>query len=232
MGSERAQCDLNDQECVQRTATELVENADCDLSDPECVTRIATELGEKIGCELSDPECPPRVAIELGKTGKMPGSFSVPLLTTPEPTPSPEQDAAVREILFENDAINAMLAGRELGGNYWMQISYVYEYLGVRNYGEKPIAMVNLYFDPPLSYAGEVPAIVEDPCSGHGVEGYLDPDDPCIDQPKEYGTRYLTFTDQIGIVAQVDFRRGEVVDIFAVPVTPDEMEHVRGQYGE
>jgi hypothetical protein len=232
MGSERAECDLNDQECVERTVTELVDNADCDLSDPECVTRIATELGEKIGCELSDPECPPRVAIELGKTGKMPGSFSVPLLTTPEPTPSPEQDAAVREILFENEVIKAMVAGREEGRDYWIRISYVYEHRGIGNYGEKPIAMVDIYFDPPLSYAGELPAIMSDPCAGHGVEGWLDPDDPCVDEPKEYGSAYRSFADARCVTAQVNLPGGEVVTVFQSPVSQDDMEDIQTRYGQ
>jgi hypothetical protein len=232
VGSEQAECDLNDQECVQRVATELVENADCDLNNQECVDRVAIELGEKIGCELTDPDCVSRVAIELGKTRGMPDSFSVALLTTPEPTPSPEQVARMGQILYGNETIKAMLAGREDGRDYWIRVSYVYEHRGIRNYGEKPIAMVHIYFDPPLSFAGEVPVITKDPCRGHGDEGYLDPNDPCVDEPKEYGTEYQTFTGVQGVVAQVDLPRGEVVQIFAAPVTPEELTDIRSQYGQ
>lgn len=232
MGSEHAECDLNDEECVERIAADLVENAACDLSDPECVTRVATELGEKIGCELSDPECPPRVGIALAKTGKMPGGFSVPLLTTPEPTPSPERDVKVKEILSGTEAIKAMLAGREEGRDYWIRISYVYEYMEAANTGDKPIAMVHIYFDPPVSYTGDVP-LMSDPCSGRrGPDERLDPDDPCMSQPKEYGSSYRSFTDAQGIVAQVDLPRGEVVEVFQAPVAVEEMEDIKRRYGQ
>jgi len=153
---------------------------------------------------------------------------------TIEPTTfPPATDARVKEILFEDGAIKAMLAGREEGRNYWIRISYVYEHMEAANTGEKPIAMVHIYFDPPASYAGEVPVIVSDPCSGHrGPDGRLDPDDPCMSQPKEYESRYRAFTDAQGIVAQVDLRRGGIVEVFQAPVAVEEMEDIQRRYGQ
>ncbi|MGB6837254.1 MAG: hypothetical protein WBF66_06080 [Dehalococcoidia bacterium] len=150
-----------------------------------------------------------------------------------EPTTfPPATDARVKEILFEDGAIKAMLAGREEGRDYWIRISYVYEHRGIGNYGEKPIAMVDIYFDPPLSYAGELPAIMSDPCAGHGVEGWLDPDDPCVDEPKEYGSAYRSFTDARCVTAQVNLPGGEVVTVFQSPVSQDDMEDIQRRYGQ
>ena len=150
-----------------------------------------------------------------------------------EPTTfPPATDARVKEILFEDGAIKAMVAGREEGRDYWIRISYVYEHRGIGNYGEKPIAMVDIYFDPPLSYAGELPAIMSDPCAGHGVEGWLDPDDPCVDEPKEYGSAYRSFTDARCVTAQVNLPGGEVVTVFQSPVSQDDMEDIQRRYGQ
>lgn len=134
------------------------------------------------------------------------------------PTPAaPERVAELTRILCGDATVKAVVAGRELGRDYWIGISYVYEHADVPNSGEKPIAMVHFFFDPPVSYRGEVAAIVADPCRGHGVEGRLDPNDPCVDEPKEYGSEYREFVDAQQVTAEVDFRRGEVVEVFQGP---------------
>jgi len=157
----------------------------------------------------------------------------------PEPSPtatpdSTEKDAQVREIVFGHEAMKAMLAGREEGRDYWIIISYVYEYREAANTGEKPIAMVDFFFDPPLSGAGEIPVIVFDPCSGHyGEDERLDPADPCMNEPKEYGTKYREFTDVQQVVATVDLRRGELVDVWPVPfpIAQTTIDDIKRSYG-
>ena len=173
------------------------------------------------------------VAAAAATVGCLADEASNGTVETIEPTTSPSAtDARVKEILFEDGAIKAMLAGREEGRDYWIRISYVYEHRGIGNYGEKPIAMVDIYFDPPLSYAGELPAIMSDPCAGHGVEGWLDPDDPCVDEPKEYGSAYRSFTDARCVTAQVNLPGGEVVTVFQSPVSQDDMEDIQRRYGQ
>jgi len=173
------------------------------------------------------------VAAAVATAGCFGGEGSDGTVETIEPTTSPSAtDARVKEILFENEVIKAMVAGREEGRDYWIRISYVYEHRGIGNYGEKPIAMVDIYFDPPLSYAGELPAIMSDPCAGHGVEGWLDPDDPCVDEPKEYGSAYRSFTDARCVTAQVNLPGGEVVTVFQSPVSQDDMEDIQRRYGQ
>ncbi|MGQ9571815.1 MAG: hypothetical protein ACUVV3_01285 [Dehalococcoidia bacterium] len=150
-----------------------------------------------------------------------------------DPAELAEKDAEVRDILSGDETIKALLAGRTEGRDYWIRISYVYEYMEAANTGEKPIAMVNIYFDPPLSYAGEVPVIASDPCKGRrGADERLDPDDPCMREPKEYSSDYRTFTDAQGIVARVELPRRQVVDVFQVPVHPTEMADIQRSYGQ
>lgn len=150
----------------------------------------------------------------------------------PDPAELAEKDAKVKEIVSDNEAIKAMLAGREEGRDYWIRISYVYEYLEAANTGEKPIAMVDIYFEPPLSYAGEVP-IMSQPCKGHyGADERLDPDDPCMDEPKEYGSEYRSLTDAQVVTAQIDLRRREVVEVFQSPVSKEAMEDIQRRYGQ
>ena len=145
---------------------------------------------------------------------------------------SPERDAKVTEILSKTEVVNAMLTGRELGRDYWMRVSYVYDYKEAANSGEKPIAMVDIYFDPPLSFGGEVP-VYSDPCSGHyGDDERLEPDDPCMTAPKEYSTEYRSFTDAQAITAQIDLRRGDVVEVFQSPAAKEEIEDIKGRYAQ
>jgi hypothetical protein len=167
-------------------------------------------------------------------------SLLEPSRPTPQATPdpydptlfpySPERDARVTEILSKTEAVNGMLAGRELGRDYWIRVSYVYDYKEARNSGEKPIAMVDIYFDPPLSFSGEVP-VYSDPCSGHyGEDERLEPDDPCMAAPKEYGSAHQSFTDAQVITTEVDLRRGEVVQVFQSPTSASSMEYIKGRY--
>jgi len=137
------------------------------------------------------------------------------------------------EIVLQEKAIEGMLADREEGRDYWIRIGYVYEHREAANTGEKPIAMVHMYFDPPISYEGEFPVILSDPCSGRrGADERLDPDDPCMNEPKEYGRVHGGPVDAQSIVLTVDLRRGEVVGVFQAPVTVEEIEDTQRRYGQ
>jgi hypothetical protein len=154
--------------------------------------------------------------------------------SSPTATPdSREKDAKVMAIVLQNKTIEGMLAGRVEGRDYWIRIGYTFEHAESVSTEENPIAMVHFYFDPPVSYAGEFPVIVSDPCSGHyGEDERLDPDDPCMKEPKEYGSALGALVDAQGIVAQVDLRRGELVEVFQPPVAVEEMQDIRRRYGQ
>jgi hypothetical protein len=138
----------------------------------------------------------------------------------------------VKQLLSQDDVVKAILAGREEGRDYWIRIDYVYEYREARNTGEKPIAMVNIYFDPPVSFAGDVPT-KSDPCKGHRKgDERLAPDDPCMKETPKYSKIHREFTGAQAIVAQVDLRREEVVDIFQGAPVPSEIEDAKGRYTE
>ena len=149
--------------------------------------------------------------------------------TAASPTESPEKDAQVREILSQNDAIKGILAGREQGRDYWTKIDYVYPYAEPKSTGEKPIAMVNMFFDPPVSWAGEVPT-KSNPCQGHYQDDWLDPNDPCRNEPPQYGTGHAQFSATQGITAEVDLRRGQVVEVFEVGGSPLEIRDAQRGY--
>ena len=151
----------------------------------------------------------------------------------PDPAELAEKDAKVMAIVHQDKAIKAMLAGREEGRDYWIQIGYVYEHREAANTGEKPIAMVHFFFDPPISSEGDFPVIVSDPCSGRrGPDERLDPDDPCMNEPKEYGRVHGGPVDAQHVTAQVDLRRGEVVEVFQSPVAPATIEDIKESYGQ
>jgi hypothetical protein len=151
--------------------------------------------------------------------------------STPAPTESSERDPIVRSILTQNEVVQAMLTGRQEGRDYWLRIDYVDRYREAPTEGDKPIAMINIYFDPPISYSGEVPT-ESDPCRGHYNDDDLDPNDPCMKQTPEYGTAHREFIEAACVTAQVELRRMEVVELFQSSVTPDEMQDIKARYGQ
>ena len=161
--------------------------------------------------------------------------------STPAPKPSPtatpdssEEDAEVMAIVLEDKAMEGMLTGRQEGRDYWVIISHTDEYRDAPDTGEKPIAMVDIFFDPPISYEGEFPVILSDPCSGHyGEDERLDPADPCMDEPKEYGRVHGGPVDAQQITLTVDLRRGELVDVFqfGLPIAQTTIDDIKRSYG-
>ena len=154
-------------------------------------------------------------------------SLLKPAEPTPVATPTTnpaewaEKKVKVREILFANEAIKAMTAGRVEGQDYWMDLSDVNRENST--HGDEG-AIVDMVFAKPVSYAGEVPE-ASDPCAGHYGEDERVPEgDPCLKQAREYSTVYRAFTDVSHISGRVDTRRGEVVDLFAMYETPHTLE--------
>ena len=123
-----------------------------------------------------------------------------------------ERDAGVMKILGQNEAVATMLAGRELGRDVWIRMSYVYEHSSPHNSGPYPIVMADIYFDPPVSYSGEVPFTL-DPCPS---DREVAEDDPCQAAHREFSgeTEYRTFTDVQQITAKVYLKQGAAVDVF------------------
>jgi hypothetical protein len=154
--------------------------------------------GLPVDCDTSDPECVKQ--IDAAAQAEFP-------------------DAKVKEILFENEPIKAIAAGRELGSDYWLSITNVWRPL----HGQR-VARVNVVFAEPVSYSGEI-LWASDPCQGHtGEDERLDPDDPCLDEPREYGTRYVIFPNVRDVYATVELGRRDVIEVFTMDTPPDVLE--------
>jgi hypothetical protein len=124
----------------------------------------------------------------------------------------------VREILFENTVIQAIAAGRQIGRDFWI-VDVAHFTRPVYGTWESAVAMV---FAEPVSYQGELPTASE-PCEGHyGPDEQVDEDDPCLDEPREYGTEFASLSGRV-IHAWVDVIRGEVVYFFAPDDTPPDV---------
>lgn len=147
------------------------------------------------------------------------------------PTPSPEKIAQIRQILFQDEAVKGILAGRHEGRDYWMRIDPMYERENVEKKGEPNIAAVYIWFDPAVTWEGEVPTR-SDPCKGHyDDDGYLvDKNDPCIYGPREYGTSYEKFDSTHGISPFIDLRLGRVYAIASMGGLPDAIRQAKKLY--
>lgn len=119
-----------------------------------------------------------------------------------EPPPPP----AVRDVLFRNDVVHRLIGAGAERVDFWLIIDTIPPGSPHGDVG----AMAIIVFKEPVSYSGTVPDR-SGPCDGHGVEGHVDPDDPCLDQPREYGTREISFIDVRVVHTQVDTGRGGVV---------------------
>jgi len=121
-----------------------------------------------------------------------------------------ERDAGVMKILNQNKAVSTMLAGRELGRDVWIRMSYVYHSGDTERSGPYPVVMADIYFDPPVSYSGEVP----------------DPQNPGT-------TKDWTFTDVQVVTARTDLEKGKVTEVFYVGPPGDwSLNAIKGKYTE
>lgn len=123
------------------------------------------------------------------------------------PTPIPV-DPRMREILLENSAVEELVAGGLEREDYWLIIDM---FSSPANGDDGGMAVI--VFAEPVSFSGEAPTASQ-PCKGHGDEGRIDPDDACLLEPREYGTRQLSFADIRVVHTQVDTGRGSVVRLF------------------
>ena len=212
----------------QGNACEYTSNLRATFEGHAAIAKVYKEVYESLSPDLVELFKKPRSPRHLFDFQCL-GQARTELVQNATPA-APERVAELTSILCGDPTVKAILAGRKLGSDYWIGISYVYEHADVGNKGEEPFAMVDFFFDPPVSYAGEVAAIVADPCRGHGVEGRLDPNDPCVDEPKEYGSEYREFIDAQHVTAEIDFRRGEVVEVFQSPVAWETIDYFRMQY--
>jgi hypothetical protein len=148
-----------------------------------------------------------------------------------QPTASPDQDTAVKGVVEANDAIKTILTGHKEGSDYWVRIDYVDRWKTSKK-DSNPVAMVNIYFDPPVSFSVDVPA-ESDPCSGHyGDDGYLtNPDDSCTSQTSVVSVVHRDFLNAQVIVVEVDLRSHAVVEAFQEGYSTDELKDVQGRYG-
>ncbi len=128
-------------------------------------------------------------------------------------------DPPMRQILVENPAIKSIIGDGREREDYWLIID---PFMRPAN-GDQG-GMVIVIFAEPVSFAGEGPTASQ-PCKGHfGLDERVDPDDPCLQEPREYGTQELTFAGIQVVHTQVDTGRGEVVRLFADDSSPDIVE--------
>ena len=147
------------------------------------------------------------------------------------PTPSPDKIAQIRDILFQDEAVKGILAGRNEGRDYWIRVDMMYERENVERKGDPNIAQVLMWFDPPVSWEGEIPTI-SDPCDSYkDEEGYLaDKNHPCIREPLQYSTAHEKFEDTGGITAAIDLRLGRVTLVVSQGGSPDAIRQAKKLY--
>lgn len=151
--------------------------------------------------------------------------------TSAVPTESPEKIAEIRDILFADEAVKGILAGRHEGRDYWIRTYTIFEHADVENTGEPPIAVSQMYFEPPVTWEGEVPDR-SDPCDGHyDDDGWLlDKQDSCQNEPYQVTMRHEQFIQRNSVHVFMDLRRGEVVEILGGGAEPDEIRDAMKGY--
>ena len=151
-------------------------------------SRVFSEMPAPIlACQVTDPGC--------DRSG----------VWMPEPA-----DPQITDLLMKNDAIRSIIGNGQLGKDYWLNSS------PIKNdaHGDNG-AIVDVAFARPISFKGELP-LASNPCSGKGNEGHIDAHDPCLAQPRSYGSRAVEFTDveKVRLLqAQVDLTRRAVVSV-------------------
>ncbi len=163
-------------------------------------------LNPQNACDFKDPACLP---------------YLRGVLEANRPTPR-RLDPRVKALLLADSAIQAMVAGRKEGIDYWMDLNPIAN----GAHGDEG-AGVSIMFAKPVSYDGVV-NIASDPCSGHGQEGGIDPNDPCLKEPRQFGSKQASVVNARIILAQVDVKKGEVFNIYhdeLPPAVVDEMIH-------
>lgn len=126
---------------------------------------------------------------------------------------------SMREVIFADENLRGIIGSRVEGQDYWLNIQQF------ASWGPDGGGMATIAFARPVSFSGEV-LTGSQPCRGHGNEGDVDPDDPCLDEAREYSNLSLAFSDMRVIHMEVDLQRGELVALFpddSPPHIVDEM---------
>ncbi len=150
---------------------------------------VRTPVPAQTTCSETDPNCKPP---------------SAPLAPTPLPL-----DPTVLSILLRDSVVHTLVDGGELWKDYWLNMSETTD--GPHgDHGNE----VDILFARPISFSGVVPRF-SDPCSGHsGADERVAPGDPCVQEPRAYGTSYVEFHGIRFIQVVVDLGRDAVVNLF------------------
>ena len=124
-------------------------------------------------------------------------------------------DPRIVDILLENEVIAAMIGDGVERQDYWLSITVPI----TLRHGDQGGSVIILFAEP-VSYEGQVPHST-DPCDGHTVNERVPPDEPCLDEPREYGTYYLSIVGTRSLWTRVDTGRGEVVYIRPKDTSPE-----------
>ncbi|MCJ7510644.1 MAG: thrombospondin type 3 repeat-containing protein [Dehalococcoidia bacterium] len=145
-------------------------------------------------------------------------------VTTYEAAEIREVQMRAWEILVQSEVGEVLLAGREFGRDYWVNISP----RGWEHGHE--VALVHILFAEPVSYVGQMPRI-SDPCEG--TRGQFDPDAPCHDEPWVRKTVAVAQSDVQDVMAEVELDTGMVANVFVDPVEdPDAFQEDLEVYKE
>jgi hypothetical protein len=135
--------------------------------------------------------------------------------TAQRPTEIPP-DPAVKQVFLRNSVVRQLIGDGVEREDYWLIIDSLGADPGHGDEGGMVVAAFRL----PVSYSGPGPTRTS-PCRA-GADERVDRDDPCRDEPREYGTTQYDFHDVRVVHFQVDTGRGDVVWMFPDD-TPDDI---------
>lgn len=152
-------------------------------------------------CDLLDPSC--LAAVET-------------VAAIGRPTPIPD-DPRARDVVFQDQTLQPLLTGQE-GVDYWIQID-TYDRL---IHGSEGAAMT-IVFAEPTSFEGSV-LRGTDPCSGQRNDGYLAPDNPCLDEEREFETIDVSFKDIRVLYGGINPELGFVLNLFTMDLSQHSLD--------
>jgi hypothetical protein len=144
-------------------------------------------------CNITEPGCVDRI-------------------TRPPKTPV---DPTVLTILLDDEIVGSFIGNGRAGVDYWLSSTPITG----GDHGDQG-AMVALVLARAVSFEGLLPQ-ASNPCEGKGVEGHVDPNDPCRTEPRTYGSVLRSFSGVRFFITQVDTGRNEVVSIEPMDLTDE-----------
>jgi hypothetical protein len=129
-------------------------------------------------------------------------------------TLSADQKLMVEDIILENSALKGMILGPDSNREPLIRVqSYVSPDITAAKRGSV-LALANVFFDPPISFSGELPRQTN-PCEGYPrVDGAIPEDAPCWDLPVEFITEYVEWHDITTVTVVVDIQEKKVVVVW------------------